>query len=124
MTSATEQRADVLGLVQRLTALVERENELVRGDPAADLSRFVEAKNRCMYELEIALQTNRAALDKADTRQALTVLKETLAANETLLKAQIAAVGDAIGVVEKLSGAVPDDGTYGNPARRKPAAYL
>ena len=115
---------NVQRLVARLTGIIKGECDAIRDNPAADLSGFVDAKNRALYELELAIRNDRAVLADPHTRTALRQLRDTLALNETLLQAQIVAVGDAIGVVEELSGAVTNDGTYANPAYAKPAAYL
>lgn len=114
----------VLRLVARLTGIVDGECAAIRDNPAADLSGFVDAKNRALYELELAIRNERSVLADPHARVAFKRLQDALATNETLLQAQIIAVGDAIGVVEEISGAVPSDGTYGNPAHGKPAAYL
>ena len=114
----------MLRLVARLTGIVDGECAAIRGNPAADLSGFVDAKNRALYELELAIRNERSVLADPHARVALKRLRDALATNETLLQAHIMAVGDAIGVVEQISGAVPSDGTYGNPAYGKPAAYL
>lgn len=115
---------NVQRLVARLTGIIKGECDAIRDNPAADLSGFVDAKNRALYELELAIRNDRSVLADPHTRTALRQLRDALALNETMLQAQIVAVGDAIGVVEELSGAVPTDGTYGNPAYAKPAAYL
>jgi len=114
----------VLRIVARLTGIIKGECAAIRDNPAADLSGFVEAKNRCLYELELAVGDDRSILTHAHAKTAFGQLREAVALNESLLQAHIVAVGDAIGVVEELSGAMPSDGTYGNPARAKPAAYL
>ena len=120
---ATEQ-TNVLRLISRLTAIIDGECNAIKSNPAADLSGFVEAKNRCLYELELAVRGQPDGLRDPAMRTAMGQLRQALAVNETVLQAHIIAVGDALGVVEELSGAVPHDGTYANPARGKPAAYL
>lgn len=116
--------ASVLRLVERLTGIVRGECTAIRDNPAADLSGFVDAKNRALYELELAIRNHGSALSDPHARLALKQLREELQTNETLLQAHIVAVGDAIGVVEELSGGAVNDGTYANPAFAKPAAYL
>lgn len=127
MTRAEAAGADnenLLRLVARLTGIIKGECAAIRDNPAADLSGFVDAKNRALYELELAVRNQQSALADPHARTALKQLQEALASNETQLQAHIIAVGDAIGVIESLSGATPSDGTYGNPAHGKPAAYL
>lgn len=114
---------NVLHLVGRMTAIVGDECTALRADPAADVTRFVEAKNRCMYELELAVQSagGPAGLSP-DARQRVATLSQALDENERLLKANITATGEALELVETLSGARAGDGTYANPA--KPKGYL
>lgn len=114
----------VLRLIARLSQIVSDENTAIKAGPGADVSSFVEAKNRGLYELELALRAVGDPMVDPRTRDAVRDLYQALAVNQTLLGAQVKAVGEAIGIIESLSGAGRSDGTYGNPARRKPAAYL
>ena len=123
-TARAAEKANILGLVSRLIAIIDGECTAIKSNPAADLSGFVEAKNRCLYELELAIRSQPEGLRDPAMRSAMGHLRQSLTTNETVLQAHIIAVGDALGVVEELSGAVPHDGTYANPARGKPAAYL
>ena len=121
---AATEKTNVLRLVSRLIAIIDGECTAIKSNPAADLSGFVEAKNRCLYELELAMRNQPDGLRDPAMQTAMSQLRQSLAVNETVLQAHIIAVGDALGVVEDLTGAVPHDGTYANPARGKPAAYL
>lgn len=114
---------NVLHLIGRMTAIVGDECASLRADPGADLTRFVEAKNRCMYELELAVRSagGPAGLSP-DARRRVARLGRALDENERLLKANITATGEALELVETLSGARAGDGTYANPA--KPKGYL
>ena len=114
----------VMRLVSRLSQIIEEENAAIRSGPSADVSGFVEAKNRHLYELELALRATGKPMTDPQTREAVRGLYQSLAINKTLLGAQVKAVGEAIEVIETLAGSRKSDGTYGNPARRKPAAYL
>ncbi len=114
---------NALHLIGRMTAIVGDECAALRADPSADLSRFVEAKNRCMYELELAVRAAGGPSGlTADARSRVATLHQALDDNERLLKANIAATGEALELVETLSGARTGDGTYANPA--KPKGYL
>ncbi|WP_306118292.1 MULTISPECIES: hypothetical protein [unclassified Roseitalea] len=115
-------RANALRLIDRLRAVIEEENATIRRDPGADVSGFVEAKNRGLYELELAFTAGAARMDDAEIRARAGTLKAALDDNERLLDAHIGAVGEALNLVERASGAATGDGTYANP--RRPKGYL
>ena len=121
---ATSGSALVMRLIARLSKVIDDENAAIRRGPGADVSSFVQAKNRGLYELELAIRASGEPVSDPSTREAVRGLYQALAVNKTLLGAQVKAVGEAIEVIETLSGSSKSDGTYGNPARRKPAAYL
>ncbi|MEN0000099.1 MAG: hypothetical protein AAF940_04380 [Pseudomonadota bacterium] len=99
-------------VVNRLIALMKAETEALRANPQADLSRFVDQKSRCHYEINLALE---GADHRAFAPELTAVLRALKAAVEENVRALAAARGaseDILAVLSRAHQASTTDGTY------------
>lgn len=99
-------------VINRLISIMKAETEALKADPQTDLSRFVDQKSRCHYEINLALE---GADHRAFAPELIAVFRDLKAAVEENVRALAAARGaseDILAVLSRAHQATTTDGTY------------
>ncbi len=109
----------VNSLLERLEAILLRENERIGTDPEFDIKASNALKSRCLYELtQLSNQIGPSDLSPQATRR-LAEIRPLVKANETKLRAHVEAVRAVTQLLKDAMQAAEADGTYSVEQFRK-----
>lgn len=109
-------------LLVRVGQIIDAETRLLSESPRADLAAANARKNRCLYELNlVSRDLARFELD-GEIRREIMVLGRKVERNEAMLRANIQATKEVIGILGDAITHAESDGTYPSGSRL-PAGY-
>lgn len=115
-----ETRLALLGLLDRVEHVLMEEEALLRKEAAGDYEHLIDRKAHLLLEAgRLGPHVGRSEID-SDLRDRIEAIKSCLERNARLLRINIEAAEELVGVVVGVISTVSGDGTYtGDVARRK-----
>ncbi|TCD16230.1 hypothetical protein [Oricola cellulosilytica] len=115
-------KTHLMRLLVRIGQIIDAETRLLGENPRADLAAANARKNRCLYELNlVSRDLARFELD-GEVRREIMVLGRKVQQNEAMLRANIEATKEVIGILGDAITHAESDGTYASGSRL-PAGY-
>lgn len=99
-------------IISRIELAVEEETAAIRAGAAYDLKSSNARKSRYLYELSRATKDIGDANALAEYRTNIEQLRQTLARNETVIRAHMSAVGEIADLMQDVLQRAEADGTY------------
>lgn len=99
-------------IISRISQAVEEETAAIRAGADYDLKSSNARKSRYLYELTRATKGIADAEALAQYRDDIEQLRQTLASNETVIRAHMSAVGEVAGLMQDVLQRAEADGTY------------
>lgn len=105
-------------LVRRLTDLVRSETNALRDNPMSQIAEFVDAKNRCLYEINLVLMDRRLQVPPEGLLTEFARLRAVLDENARVLEACKGATQEIVRLMSAQQHETTTDGTYSHRSAR------
>ncbi|OCW56170.1 hypothetical protein [Hoeflea olei] len=112
MSEAISQAQRINGVLTRLEAVLDAENDGIGSDRGFDLKQSNALKSRCLYDLTVLFRSLAPADLDADQKQLLATVKAKLDLNQLKARAHMEAVRDIADMIKQTVTASEADGTY------------
>lgn len=99
-------------LVRRLTELVSSETSALRDSPMSEIAGFVDAKNQCLYEINLVLMDRKFQAPSSELLKSFAQLSRALDENARILEACKGATQELVRLMSAQQREAATDGTY------------